>query len=87
VAPEPHSPTAKPIPLAGHGSWLYEALSGSPYVRFRLSARIVGPSLAERCRTPPAFGPVVVQIAKIVDIDQLQAAIVNHVELVVPVLR
>ena len=35
----------------------------------------------------PCAGSVVVEVMKIVDIDQPQAVIVNHIELVVPVLR
>ena len=81
------SRTAKPIALAGHRSGPYAAFSGSSYVCLWADQALLPLMPDEATHTPlPRSRSVVVEVTKIVDIDQPEVVIVDHVELVVAVL-
>ena len=89
AAPDARSRTAKPIALAGHRSRPYAAFSGSTYVCFWANPALL-PLMPDEATHPtpplPRSRSVVVEVMKIVDIDRPEVVVIDHVELVDPVL-
>ena len=83
--PAPARRNRSPSPVIARGpTRLSAALAMSTYGRIRPYCRLC----PTKRHTPlPRSRSVVIEVTKIVDIDQPQAVIVNHIELVVPVLR